>query len=664
MSSSLQYLYSSINGNAVNPALPPPRNSPRSHTTIKVAAIALVALLIGSSIGTGVFILSGSILAATALGAVIAAVIVKIESIKLRSLQPPPPLQSQNLSPQPPLSTQPQAAPLPSKQQVLALRAAPPTPAPAPASSPFFARYLDTEALIDVQDPRKLLILQFKVDDTKGTPGVNRAGASIKDRQFTENRIQQIHREISPHAHTGKSYNEYANKIQRITFDGLAGERGITTAELVKLHQAQKSMMMQKFGRQLSIDIIGAGPIGLSAALAFYNLGFQVSCYEKRSLAGSTQRRQPFSLMRQSYWFLTALGVSSKAILNAFGCKVSQEEIERVGGTEAGAEFLALQTPHMEFAKRALIGERAAEYIPGTISLPIGRMQQLLLDVITEIRSRDKDELNLNFNAECTKCEMEPDTKRRKLFLRMNDKSELATSPDIIYNASGGKINEALKLPMEHIATYYGMGAFFPPSDATMPRKAPEPPQQLSRAIRVFCSYSSRILSAKKPQIKEEHQKVDRVTHETSDPIYCNVELSEEEFLDKNRQQQLLEQVAQDVGLKSAEDFFALKVNLQHTKQAADATSYEEDVLPQLTICGGDSLLQPHFITASGANFGLLGLIELNHLVKEWLEKGPALASHELVVRHYNEMASLLQKQSCQTILNIFGRTLVNPSAG
>jgi len=212
---------------------------------------------------------------------------------------------------------------------------------------------------------------------------------------------------------------------------------------------------------------------------------------------------------------------------------------------------------------------------------------------------------------------------------------------------------------MNHIATYYGMGAYFPPADDAMPRQEPEPPQQLSRAIRVFCSYRSRTPAAAEAEDNLLLPLANRVQYINPDPIYCNVELSEEEFRDQNRQRLLIQQVAHDVGVKATEDFFALQINLQHAERSAVASRQEDGSFPQLTICGGDSLLQPHFITASGANFGLLGLIEFNRLMDNWLRQGPSNLSHEHVIVQYNEFASLLQKQSCQTIVNLFGRSLV-----
>ncbi|MBA3239454.1 MAG: hypothetical protein H0T62_14080 [Parachlamydiaceae bacterium] len=416
--------------------------------------------------------------------------------------------------------------------------------------------------------------------------------------------------------------------------------------------------MLQRFGKQLTVAIVGAGPIGLSAAINFYKLGFDVKCYEKRGFGGEegfAERPQPFSLQRQSYAFLQHVGLSANSLLKSFGYSLSPSTIDRSGNRTA-AEFLTLASPLMKEAKKDCIGKSAVDYLPQSMSITVQSVQRLLAEVIFgHINTLDKDQLTVQCYADFL--ESTVDENGRHILTIKTKTGREYVSPDVIYNASAGRVNEILGFETKKIATYYGMGAFFQrpskPSHETI--------KELSRAVRVFCSFDN------------------------EQPIYCNMELNQDEYekmedfdiskepltsrdeilakkIVEGKLPGVISQMMRDIGLSSPYKAFRVPVDLQHAKQAAlSSPKKDNEIVPQLIFCGGDSVLKPHFITASGANFGLLGLSELDRLLKEWLRDE---VTSTQVIDEYNSMCNLLQKQSNQVILELFSRDLVKSRNG
>lgn len=460
-----------------------------------------------------------------------------------------------------------------------------------------------------------------------GTPGVNVRGTDPDDLAYVQQRAAAVRVQLGPHAHTNQSWIDYQKKSADITFQSLQIRNpALRPEEVVASHNQGLDLMKKTFGKQLSMTIIGAGPIGLAAALAFYKLGFKVQCFEKRTEKDCSSRQNPFGLMRQSLWLLQGLGISQGQILHAFG--YSEESLrtfdQRREGTLEGYHF-RLMNLGMIPQKLETLGKSARDYIPNSLSLEVGSVQQLLLASIDNIRQINPSDLEVFFGSECVGSNEEEGTVTFR-----NDHTQEVIVSDMVYNASGGRVNDQLGFETIKTGTYFGMGAFFPKPER--PREE-NPPKQLSRAVRVFC---------------DERREA---------PIYCNVELSKDEYekmkKDERPNPQLMEKVCHDVGLTEGPiRAFPVQIHLQHVQTAAKQKRRERDV-PQVTFCGGDSVLYPHFITASGANFGFQGLLALNHLLSEFVE-GKIAA--EQVIEEYNRTASLLQRQSMQVILELFGR--------
>ncbi len=490
-------------------------------------------------------------------------------------------------------------------------------------------RPLDASSpLIGMTEETRRMLRQLQLSISV-TPGVNKRGSSESDQAFVNARIQDIREKIGPHAHTRDSFNQFLGLLRRPS--ALIGEPKEGVEHLLSSHRMYKARMIERFGHQLTVSVIGAGPMGLSAAIMYYELGYKVNVCEKRlSEEGPNSylnRSQPFSFIRYSYWFLHHLGVSSADLIDAFGYQVPPEGMPAVGLNAYGMRFQILQGGHysgvgdplMQRAKREIIGERAAAYVPQYMGLPIKTTQHLLAESLHKIQGEGSEEMNITFGADC---HITADENGKKTITFRRGDEEVRHTPDLIYNASGGKLNEQLGFRSHSIGTYYGAGAFFP----RPVEKLPEQPQVLSRAIRVFCSYNA------------------------ATPIYCNVELSAEEFENEALRNQVIHQVAGDVGLPEALDAFKVKIDLRHVEEAARSSG------DQMILCGGDSLLQPHFITASGANLGILGLIQARTLTKQWLD---GEIEQDAILSQYNIIGSVLQKQSAQVILELFGRNLV-----
>ncbi len=469
-----------------------------------------------------------------------------------------------------------------------------------------------------------------------GTPGVNRRGSSEQDQRNVARRIPDIKEKVGPHAHTDASWAEYVDRINALTshvifrrdeFDRngkfihhvLFPRNDLEGIQF--LHEKNKKLMERTCGKQLTAFVAGAGPIGLAACVAFYKRGFKVACFEKYTEEKFATREHPFGLEKRSYLALNGWGISSEKILSSIGRPITQKDIDRHIDRTPTQEFLdGLRSDFlfsgnlMREAKEQRIGTQAVDYQPNSTSLRTCDLQMMFHRFIGKLKQWDKQDLSLTFNTDCSEG-WAVDGRGQKTFH--------GHSYDLIYNATGGKINEALGFTTHRIGRWYGMGAFYkaPPSKLDPSKISP----LLSRAIRVFAS------------VKEDQ------------PIYCNIELSEEEFNDPKKKREIADMVAHDVGLGDFIRSFDVPIDLDNVEEAAKLAN------GQFIICGGDSLLKPHFMTASGANFGVLGLIELDRLIDQLIDK--RIAAQQLVTE-YNQMAKLLQKQSAQVIMDLFAQPL------
>jgi 2-polyprenyl-6-methoxyphenol hydroxylase-like FAD-dependent oxidoreductase len=488
---------------------------------------------------------------------------------------------------------------------------------------------------LGVQAAEDLRTFQIRLNDEEGTPGVNRRGSDLADAKYVEERILSVRQHVLPHAHTVDSYARFRGRIRQITISSIHSGSGYgrTPVEVKEMHHHFKEAQIKNFGKQLKVAIVGAGPIGLSASLMFYKSGFQVECYERYSEADNqfAARRQPFSLERQAYHFLSSLGVVKTKVFEEFGNLESvQEQAKKRLEPEPlmAAAMITIAEPVMREAKIKRIGEHAGEYVPNNISLPIATIQKLLYGTTRELD--DADELKLFFGHLCEQTESDADGRYTLIFKNSSTQETRAVNPDFIFDASGGKISESLGFENEKVATYYGMGAFYDPPQNPKPKD--EPPR-LTRAVRPFCSF------------KQE------------EPIYCGIELTQAEFQTNGAENGVAAIVAEDLGLSKPREAFKVEIALKQVKQAAYSSQLKEGQLPQLRMTGGDSTLTPHFLTASGANFGLLGLIELEDIILyRLINQKP---EWQQALDKYNSLATLLQKQSCQMVVNFFGRELI-----
>ncbi len=478
----------------------------------------------------------------------------------------------------------------------------------------------DTPPKLIGPDLKTLIGQEVKIrTDGPGTPGVNRRGSLEQDQRNVAQRISDVQKKVGPHAHTEKSLLEYRDRIETIN---LHVQEWHTLKGILTLHERNKISMKQTFRKQLTAFVVGAGPTGLAACIPFYMRGFKVICFERYAEAKFATREQPFGLQPTSYLALHAWGISSHDILTSLGRQITQKDIDHQFGRHPitrnfleGLGSNLLLTPLMRDAKEQRIGSQAIDYQPNSPSLRIRDLQTMFFRTIKDLKQIDKQDLSLIFNIDCS-AGWAVDTKGRKTCH--------GYSYDIIYNATGGRINKALGFTMSNIGKYYGMGAFYhaPPTKPDASKISP----LLSRAVRVFASFKK------------------------DEPIYCNIELSEEEFGSPEKKREIIDMVAHDVGLGTFILSFDVQIDLDNVEEAAKLAN------GQLTICGGDSLLKPHFMTFSGANFGFLGLIELDRLLDHWVH---GEMTEKQLVSEYNQMAKLLQKQSAQMIMNLFAQELL-----
>jgi len=484
---------------------------------------------------------------------------------------------------------------------------------------------------------------ELYLDDRQGTPGVHLPGTNLEDRQYVLKRIDWVREKVMPFAHTKASFDNFYNKWLGLilNFEALSsgGGNGIPFDELMEMHTKNCDSMKLRFGKQLQIDVVGAGPIGLTAALTFYTLGFKVHCFEQyeehtdrndNQNRGFAERPQPFGLVRQSFWLLSAF-ISKEKALKAFGLSLDDGKIPEPASHKGDVEIARLfhlfnTTSLMGKARSKYIGPHTNDYVPTTMSLPVQKVQKLLREVFSQIQQVDSESIKFSFGMKCTSVKIDADQRYSLLF--NNAMVEMFPQADIIYNATGGKINEMLGFTQKHIENMYGVGAFF--QRPTQPANE-APRKQLSRAVRPFCSF------------------------DTEEPIYCNMELSKEEFEDKKALEDKIDLLAEDLILAKTRDYFKVAIDLSHSNEVILQSNAPQDkkTFSQLRINGGDAVLKPHFITASGANFGLLGLIGLKYLLNGWLN-----GKHQLdhVQAEYSELCTNLQKQSYQMVVNLFGR--------
>ena len=200
------------------------------------------------------------------------------------------------------------------------------------------------ENLVGVQSIAYLRRFQIELLPS-GTPGVNLSGSDEIDQANVRARIEMIRKVVMPHAHTKESQASYDKWLWELDSIALGIEdRDKSLSNIAESHFVNKEAMLKRHGRQLKVSVIGGGPIGLAAVLMFFKLGYQVTGYEQYSDAQEgeekdgkevfekhvkehgarssfAERRQPFSLVRQSYWLLNGLGLQNLQILDAFGVK-------------------------------------------------------------------------------------------------------------------------------------------------------------------------------------------------------------------------------------------------------------------------------------------------------------------------------------------------------
>lgn len=526
--------------------------------------------------------------------------------------------------------------------------------------------------LIGIEDTGYIGSGHLRLDDSYGTPGVHRAGSLALDRQFYENRKAKVLREVAPYAHNTESKAAYLDLFNSSVFTDNARLGWTDTIEgLIDTHNRFRDIMKKRFSKQLSIVILGGGPSGLAAAIAFYRQGFSVFLFGKRLESAEenafSSLSQPFSMIPYCYSFLNSLGVSPVTLCEAFGGVVEGvNEKERI---ENAIKALITLPSEKKANEKSGLGF-AAKYIPGAASLPMAKLQELIFRIVKDINSSNPMDLQMFFDLECTGSIKDSMTKKHTLsFVRAGSDLVLKLFPDVVYNVAGGKINDILEMPFVSIVgegpapKYYGMGAYFTP---LQPEEEAPREQRLSRAIRVFSS-------------EKTFQEID------PDPIYCNVELSEEEFRSTDLQRQIISEIEHDVQVRFKGKAFPIAITLKRVQTAAMEFSPLAgrftllQRLPQFIFCGGEALLNRDFIRAAGVDFSFLGLIRLNKIFTSWMRQidlqtnkdGNWLGYHiensswkEGLIQPYNETAELLQRQSAQTILNLFARELVIPEAG
>jgi 2-polyprenyl-6-methoxyphenol hydroxylase-like FAD-dependent oxidoreductase len=517
---------------------------------------------------------------------------------------------------------------------------------------------------LGVQSANTLRSQFILLNDERGTLGVNRRGTIAEDAQKVKARIERVSRELLPHAHTEESYQEMQNTFFTIFFTAMDshfdGMDMNSVVGLRSIHRTNKNKLVERFGRQLSVSIIGLGPIGLCAALTFYRLGFKVDCFEQRehdtslnqdgnlSGRGYAERSQPFSLSREVYMYLQGLGISYDRIFELFGEPTpTLNEIvnfkERNGVPDEliarhNLQWRKAQSPMMHTSKRERIGGKAVGYVPNILSLRIKDTQNLFYEAL--LPCIDNEELTLHFSNKLVKVEEEEDH-HQTLLIENENHENVKYTPDIIYNASGGAANTLLGFQQNRLAEYYGIGVFFDPlTNVDRSDPAPDYRPLLSRAVRVFAS------------------------RRQGEAIYCGVELFRDEFDNVEQQKSLVETVRREFGLGEAKSFFRVPVHIDQVQTPSKCIAITNSPIPQLVLCAGDALTKPHFLTASGANIGLLGLIKLNNDLERLINPNPLadplhqVHSLQQVTDKYNTTARLLQKQVCQVVINLFARPL------
>lgn len=494
--------------------------------------------------------------------------------------------------------------------------------------------------LVGPQKPDYLRRIQMNLAHHEGTPGVNLRGSDADDVANVRARIKMVEAVVLPHAHTKESEKRFEAWSSEITLDAVGYA---DVPELLAEHEKNKKTMVERYGRQLQVSVVGAGPIGLAATIMFFKLGYKVSCFEQNGSDQETERKereekeeesklrefaerpQPFSLVRQSYGLLAQLGIPGADLLEAFGVKNSE------GAFTDEAVFLEVRKRQLNNARLARIGPHAEHYVPNAMSIPINKVQRLLHGVFKRIQASDskgKDDINILFGKRCTAVRRKDDSRNSRCALQFND-DELGIDSDIIFNATGGKINELLGFTQTHIAKMYGVGVFFPPTEGPVVKTSQS---ILSRAVRPFCSF-----------------------HKDED-FYVNMELFEKEFKDEKAIENMIDLLAIDMGFPiGPRKHFKVEIDLSHSSETVKQSAVESGSLeiPQLIINGGDAAIKPHFITASGANFGLLLLTGLKGLLQRL---GSGEISQSQLCEEYADLSQLMQKQSPQMVVNLFGR--------